>query len=123
MKHKHLIVRAEVSNPPRYEENIVDWTKNLIRDIGMKIMMGPYAKYCTLEGNKGYTCITVIETSHVAIHIWDEPSPKLIQLDVYTCSDLDINTIFDALEKFDPVKIDYKYLDRESNLTEVLDTK
>lgn len=123
MKHKHLIVRAEVSNPPRYEENIVDWTKNLIRDIGMKIMMGPYAKYCTLVGNKGYTCITVIETSHVAIHIWDEPSPKLIQLDVYTCSDLDINTIFDALEKFDPVKIDYKYLDRESNLTEVLDTK
>ena len=89
MKHKHLIVRAEVSNPPIYEQTITDWASNLIRDIGMKIMMGPYVKYCDMEGNKGFTCVTIIETSHVAIHIWDEQSPKLIQLDVYTCGELD----------------------------------
>jgi S-adenosylmethionine/arginine decarboxylase-like enzyme len=123
MKHKHLIIRAEVSNPPVYEQTIIDWASNLIKDIGMKIMMGPYVKYCAMEGNKGFTCVTIIETSHVAIHIWDECSPKLIQLDVYTCSDLDVKTVFDALDKFDPIKIDYKYLDRESDLTEVLETK
>tara|TARA_B100002019_G_C21113084_1_gene519435 strand:- start:53 stop:424 length:372 start_codon:yes stop_codon:yes gene_type:complete len=123
MKHKHLIIRAEVSNPPRYEQNIIDWTKHLIQDIGMKILLGPYATYCDKEGNKGYTCATIIETSHVVVHTWDEVSPKLVQLDVYTCSELDIRTVFDALDKWDPIKIDYKYLDRETNLTEVLDTK
>ena len=46
-----MIVRAEVSNPPQYEQNIVDWASNLIRDIDMKIMMGPYAKYCQIPGN------------------------------------------------------------------------
>ena len=123
LKHKHMIIRAEVSNPPQCEQTIVDWAENLIRDIGMKIMMGPYAKYCTMPGNKGFTCVTIIETSHVAIHIWDEQSPKLMQLDVYTCGELDTRIVFDALDKFDPVKIDFKYLDRENEFIQVLDTK
>ena len=123
MKHKHLIARAEISNPPICEQTITDWASNLIRDIGMKIMMGPYVKYCDMEGNRGFTCVTIIETSHVAIHIWDEQSPKLMQLDVYTCGELDTRIVFDALDKFDPVKIDFKYLDRENEFIQVLDTK
>ena len=119
LQHKHLIVRAEVSNPPRHEQIIIDWSSNLIRDIGMKIMMGPFAKYCEMEGNRGLTCVTIIETSHVAIHVWDEGAPCLVQLDVYTCGDLDKQLIFDALGKFDPVKIDYKYLDREKEFIEL----
>ena len=86
MKHKHLIVRAELHNIPKHEQTIIDWTNNLIRDIGMKVMLGPYAKYCSMPGNKGTTCIAIIETSHVALHIWDEPKPNLVQLDVYTLS-------------------------------------
>ena len=39
LKHKHLIVRAEVSNPPKIEADIVEWARNLIQSIGMKIMM------------------------------------------------------------------------------------
>ena len=120
LKHKHMIIRAEVSNPPQCEQTIVDWAGNLIRDIDMKIMMGPYAKYCEMPGNRGFTCVTIIETSHVAIHIWDEQSPKLIQLDVYTCGELDTKIVFDALDKFDPVKIDFKYLDRENEFIQVL---
>ena len=123
MKHKHLIIRAEVSNAPRYEQTIIDWTTHLIEDIGMKILLGPYATYCDKDGNKGFTCATIIETSHVVLHTWDENRPTLVQLDVYTCSELDPKTVFDALDKWDPIKIDYKYLDRESNLTEVLETK
>ena len=32
---------------------------------------------------------------------------------------LDKQIIFDALEKWDPVKIDFKYLDREKGFTEL----
>tara|TARA_B100000941_G_scaffold290462_1_gene272550 strand:- start:2838 stop:3203 length:366 start_codon:yes stop_codon:yes gene_type:complete len=116
LQHKHLIVRSEITNPPTGEDQIVGWAKKLIEDIGMKIMMGPYAKYCNMQGNRGITCVTIIETSHVAIHVWDEQSPALLQLDVYTCSDLNKELVFDALKQFDPVKTDYKYLDRDKNL-------
>ena len=33
--------------------------------------MGLYVKYCKMEGNRGITGIAVIETSHIAIHVWD----------------------------------------------------
>ena len=46
-----------------------------------------------------------------------------MQLDVYTCGPFDPKIVFNKLKKsFDPVKIEWKYLDREHNLTEeVLD--
>ena len=116
IKHKHLIVIAECSNPPRYEQNIIDWSSSLIRDIGMKIMMGPYAKYVTVEGNRGLTVATIIETSHVVMHTWDESDPAVVQLDVYTCGSLNTDTVFDWLEQYQPVRKQYKYLDRESDL-------
>tara|TARA_B100001287_G_C22640072_1_gene509638 strand:- start:607 stop:969 length:363 start_codon:yes stop_codon:yes gene_type:complete len=117
LQHKHLIVRSEVNNPPNNEHQIVGWAKNLIESIGMRIMLGPYAKYCDMEGNRGITCVTVIETSHVAIHVWDECKPGLIQLDVYTCGPLEIQKVFDALQQFEPEKVEYKFLDREKNLS------
>ena len=119
LQHKHLIIRSEITKPPKNEDQIVEWAKQLIQSIGMKIMMGPYAKYCKMPGNRGFTCVTIIETSHIAIHIWDEVKPALVQLDVYTCGDLDKGKVFDALERWDPVKVEFKYLDREKELIEV----
>jgi S-adenosylmethionine/arginine decarboxylase-like enzyme len=43
----------------------------------------------------------------------------MIQLDVYTCGVFDPNIVFDWLQKYNPTKIDFKYLDRENGLTEI----
>jgi S-adenosylmethionine/arginine decarboxylase-like enzyme len=117
--HKHVIVRAEVVNPPVDEKIATNSITDLIERIGMKILMGPYAKYCTMVGNRGLTVATIIETSHVVMHTWDECSPAMIQLDVYTCGAFNPQTVFDWLEQYQPIKIDYKYLDREHGLTEI----
>ena len=115
--HKHLIIRAEANKVPTDEEQLTEWLKDFIEFIGMKILMGPYVKYCTMEGNRGITGISVIETSHIAINIWDEPVPALIQMDVYSCADFDPYKIANKIkEDFDVVKIDYKYLNRETGL-------
>ena len=115
--HKHLIIRAEANKVPTDEEQLTEWLKDFIEFIGMKILMGPYVKYCTMEGNRGITGIAVIETSHIAIHIWDEPVPALIQMDVYSCADFYPYKIANKIkEDFDVVKIDYKYLNRETGL-------
>ena len=117
--HKHLIIRAEINNPPRDPDWVINWLKELTGKIGMKICMGPISAYVDVPGNRGVTAVVVIETSHMAIHVWDEGSPSLIQMDVYTCGQLDTDIIFKELEQFEPVKVEYKYLDREHGLTEI----
>lgn len=122
LEHKHLIVRAELNNPPTCAEAIQEWMKKLVDKIGMKILMGPYAVYSDMVGNRGLTAVTIIETSHIAMHVWDEDEPALMQLDVYTCSTLNISDVFEAIEEFKPVKVEYKYIDRENSLF-ILDKK
>ena len=50
LKHKHLLVRAETLEPPKDLKAIKKWTRSLIKDIGMKVLGGPYAKYCEVQG-------------------------------------------------------------------------
>jgi S-adenosylmethionine/arginine decarboxylase-like enzyme len=115
--HKHLIVRAEVNNPPKDVDQLTEWLKDFIASINMKIMLGPYVAYCNNEGNRGITGVAVIETSHIAMHVWDEPVPALMQLDVYSCAEFNPYLIADKLKKdFDVVKLDYKFLNRETGL-------
>jgi|SRR6056300_292346 S-adenosylmethionine/arginine decarboxylase-like enzyme len=117
--HKHLIVRAEVNNPPKDENKAKQFLKELIQGINMKILFGPEARYVDMVGNRGLTCFAIIETSHIVMHTWDENDPSMLQLDVYTCGPLNTDVVFDFLKQFDPIKIDYKYLDRENDLKEI----
>lgn len=117
--HQHLIVRAEVNNPPTSASYTIDWLRELVEKIGMKIVSGPHAAYIDKPGNEGVTGVVIIETSHCSIHVWDHQKPALLQLDVYTCSSMDIKTVFEHLAVFEPTKIEYKYLDREHELVQV----
>lgn len=117
--HKHLIIRAETKNTPRDPSWAHSWLRGLVDKIGMKICQGPITAYVDVPGNAGLTGVVIIETSHIAMHVWDESDPGLIQLDVYTCGPFDPNIIFEELKQFDPIKVEYKYLDREHGLTEV----
>ena len=117
--HKHIIIRSEVLNPPVCENIVSDQIKVLIDQIGMKLLMGPYAKYVDIPGNRGLTVASIIETSHIVMHTWDECDPAIIQLDVYTCGSFDPNIVFEWLEQYQPTKIDYKYIDREFDLHEI----
>ena len=121
-RHKHLIVRADISWCPKEKDlNLIsDWIRSLIRKIEMKLLAGPYTTYVNEKNNKGMTSIAIIETSHVALHIWDETSPGLMQLDVYSCANFNPNDIFDKVDElFKTIKLEYKFLDREKELVEV----
>ncbi len=117
LEHKHLIVRAELENPPYSVTEIKQWMVHLVDKINMNILMGPFAVYSDMVGNQGLTAVTIIETSHIALHVWDECEPAIAQLDVYTCSSLNIEDVFDAIQSWHPIKVEYKYIDRENELT------
>jgi S-adenosylmethionine/arginine decarboxylase-like enzyme len=116
------MIRAEISSPPKDTRYIKKWVRKLVHLIKMKMLGKPIAYYCNKEGNRGLTCVTVIETSHIAFHCWDECTPALLQLDVYTCSELDETAIFKHIETFKPTTIKYKYYDRENNFTLIKET-
>ena len=78
--HQHLIIRADAVRPPVDEEQLTEWMKEFVDSIDMKIFMGPYVKYCRMEGNRGITAVAIIETSHITMHIccllYTSPSPR-----------------------------------------------
>lgn len=118
-RHLHLIIRAETRKTPSDPNWVHGWLTQMVSDIGMKILQGPITTYLDVPGNRGVTGVVIIETSHIALHVWDESDPGLLQLDVYTCSDLDPEVVLEKIREFDPVKLEYKYLDRETCLTEI----
>tara|TARA_B100000282_G_scaffold103942_1_gene73540 strand:- start:6032 stop:6412 length:381 start_codon:yes stop_codon:yes gene_type:complete len=118
--HKHLLVRAEVKAPIVNKNKAIKFLRTLIKAINMKAMYGPTASYCKMKGNRGVTAFAIIETSHIAMHIWDEVDPALVQLDVYSCAEMDPNKVIEIIkQELDTVKIEYKFLDREHDFKEI----
>ena len=114
--HKHLIIRAEVNSPISTEKEIKKWLRNVVKKIDMKIIKGPYAAYVSKEGNRGITGVVMIETSHIAMHVWDEERPALVQCDVYSCAEFSSNEVLAEFLPMDVTKIDHILLNRANEL-------
>jgi S-adenosylmethionine/arginine decarboxylase-like enzyme len=113
--HKHLLINARVEKPMKTEGQAMAFLEKLVERIDMKIIKGPFASYVDKPGNRGLTAIVMIETSHIAFHIWDEQDPGLVQFDLYTCGKLDLPEVLNVIrEDFDIVSMDYNLFDREN---------
>ena len=122
-EHKHLIIRAEVNRPITSEKELKQWLRKLVKKIDMKIIKGPYTAYVSKEGNRGVTGVVMIETSHIAIHIWDETNPALVQCDVYSCANFSSNEVLAEFVDMEPAKIEYMLLDRAKEINPTFSTK
>ena len=119
-EHKHLIVRAEIHHPPCNPSTMDDWMRQLVQDIRMKVLMGPFSVYSDMPGNQGLTSVIIIETSHIAVHALDEVFAALMEMDVDSCAEFDHQLIFDRLQSdFGLAKLKWKFIDREHGLDEI----
>jgi S-adenosylmethionine/arginine decarboxylase-like enzyme len=96
--HNHVLINGFTLLPPTDEKQTIEWMQKLVDSIGMKTIQGPYASYVTKEGNRGLTAVVMIETSHIAMHVWDETDPATMQFDLYTCSTLPVEKVIKNLE-------------------------
>ena len=101
-----------MTHPITTERECKSWLRNLVKVIDMKIVKGPYASYVSKEGNRGITGVVMIETSHIAIHIWDEERPSLVQCDVYSCAEFSASDVLAQFHMMEVVKMDYLLLNR-----------
>jgi len=113
--HNHLLLNGYTNTPPTDEAETIEWMRKLVDTIGMKVIQGPYASYVTKEGNRGLTCVVMIETSHIALHVWDEEEPAFPEFDLYTCGLLPEGIIIDKLrEELGLFESSYVVLERSS---------
>ena len=119
--HKHLLLQARFSARGRVESYYETWMALLVKKIGMQQLTAPVAVRSHAKGNKGITCSCMITTSHIVLHTWEDTHPGLLQLDVYSCKDFDIQHVVKHLDSLwvDEHSIQYKFLDRENGFTEL----
>jgi S-adenosylmethionine/arginine decarboxylase-like enzyme len=97
----------------------VAWTTALVGKLGLTFLHKPIGAYCHDEGNRGVTVVAILNTSHLALHIWDEVMPALLQLDIYSCKNLDLSVILTELNLLSVIKVERKLFDRSITIREV----
>lgn len=110
--HQHMLLRAFVYNPPSKEEELNQWLTELVGEIGMNVVVPAKSKYVDVTGNRGLTGSINIETSHIAIHIWDEHVPAKIEMDIYSCACFEPETVLKKVDQFNLHKYHMMMVDR-----------
>jgi S-adenosylmethionine/arginine decarboxylase-like enzyme len=126
-QHNHLLINAKsyancmTKSTLTNKRKMKEWLTKLVQEIGMNKVAGPFVRYIDKPGNKGLTAVVMIETSHIALHVWDEPVPAHIQFDIYTCSGLDVySTLAKIVEELSIDEISWIFFDREFGFKNVL---
>ena len=121
LKHEHLLVRAELYDAVRDQGAVEAWITDLIQAISMEILSGPFSIYSTMPGNTGITAGAILSTSHMMLHTFEDYDYTMLQLDLYSCSFIDIDLVVGKINSFfKPYKVEFMFLDREHGLEEVM---
>lgn len=120
LAHHHLLVNCTFNSTPFQSASYCEWwIQGIIDEIGMNPLYGPLAVSCHNEYNTGLSAFAIIDTSHISLHSWDNLSPNLVQLDVYSCKKFDKDIILNAVKDKNPLSLKYKFIDRSDNFIEV----
>lgn len=95
--HHHLILHGKTNiklgkNPIKELKQFLIY---LARDLDMNILIEPKV---ALSHQNAYTGIIVIVTSHITFHYWFDQ--KLLQLDIYSCKEFDVQKTISLLKDF-----------------------
>jgi S-adenosylmethionine/arginine decarboxylase-like enzyme len=120
LQHKHLLLNTTIKTPIKEAFEAIEFLENLVDAIDMKIVQGPFASYVSAEGNRGVTATVMIETSHIAFHIWDEKQPAEMKFDLYTCGELNSAKVLQMVDKkFGLIQAEWMVLDREDGFVPI----
>jgi len=121
IKHLQQIIIGQVTKPPTDVDLVKQFMRDLVEAIGMKRLIEPQAVYVQVAGNKGMTSCVLIETSHIAWHVWDEQTPALLQFDLYTCGNLIPDQVLKIVKDFFGLTTySMKVFDRAEELFEIV---
>ena len=121
--HLHLLVKGYITNPPKSEETLNQWFRELVNKVGMVVVAGPTSVYVNELGNEGITGTVTLATSHASIHVWDAIHPSMFQFDLYSCSDFTPEQVLNHInEHFDLQSATYQFIDRNDMEFKLIDS-
>jgi S-adenosylmethionine/arginine decarboxylase-like enzyme len=121
--HLHLLVKGYITNPPKSEEVLNQWFKELVSKVGMVVVAGPTSVYVNELGNEGITGTVTLATSHASIHVWDAIHPSMFQFDLYSCSDFTPEQVLNHIdEHFNLQSATYQFIDRNDMEFKLIDS-
>lgn len=121
--HLHLLVKGYITNPPKSEEVLNQWFKELVNKVGMVVVAGPTSVYVSEPGNEGITGTVTLATSHASIHVWDAIHPSMFQFDLYSCSDFTPEQVLNHInEHFSLQSATYQFIDRNGMEFKLIDS-
>ena len=121
--HLHLLVKGYISNPPKSEETLNQWFRELVNKVGMVVVAGPTSVYVNELGNEGITGTVTLATSHASIHVWDAIHPSMFQFDLYSCSNFTPEQVLNHInEHFNLQSATYQFIDRNDMEFKLIDS-
>jgi hypothetical protein len=121
--HLHLLVKGYISNPPKTEEILNNWFKELVNKVGMVVVAGPTSVYVNESGNEGITGTVTLATSHASIHVWDALELPMFQFDLYSCSDFTPKQVLEHInEHFQLQSATWQFIDRNGDEFKLIDS-
>ena len=115
IQHKHILINATIKRPITKIHEAEKFLSDLVTTIDMKPLIRPVCRYVETEGNRGMTGAILIETSHIAFHIWDEKEPAKLRFDLYTCGALQKQLVLKFVDRqFGFISGDWMLLDRDT---------
>ena len=121
--HLHLLVKGYINNPPKSEETLNQWFRELVNKVGMVVVAGPTSVYVDELGNEGITGTVTLATSHASIHVWDAIHPSMFQFDLYSCSDFTPEQVLNHInEHFDLQSATWQFIDRNDMEFKLIDS-
>ena len=121
--HLHLLVKGYITNPPKSEEVLNQWFKELVNKVGMVVVAGPTSVYVNELGNEGITGTVTLATSHASIHVWDAIHPSMFQFDLYSCSEFTPEQVLNHInEHFSLQSATYQFIDRNGMEFKLIDS-
>ncbi len=121
--HLHLLVKGYISHPPKSEEKLNQWFRELVNKVGMVVVAGPTSVYVSEPGNEGITGTVTLATSHASIHVWDAVNPSMFQFDLYSCSDFTPEQVLNHInEHFNLQSAIWQFIDRNGMEFKLIDS-
>jgi len=121
--HLHLLVKGYISNPPKSEEILNQWFRELVNKVGMVVVAGPTSVYVNESGNEGITGTVTLATSHASIHVWDALKLPMFQFDLYSCSDFTPKQVLEHInEHFQLQSATWHFIDRNGDEFKLIDS-
>lgn len=109
--HMHMIVTAKIDHASVPGHVLKEWIEDVVHSVNMKVISGPHVVYSDVKDNEGWTGIAVLDFSHISVHLW--PNDNLIEFDLFSCKDFDVNTVIDHLRFFGLIDYSVKIINRD----------